>query len=138
MEKNEQLEVLEQEAGSLRDQIQELKDQVDALTTERDSLVEYKTVRETEDAEADMLKSRLEVLTEAGFEFTQEQVDRKRSLWLSLNDDAFGLYVEDLTGVKASIASKQSNVPDVSSNKAITDHKAVLTAYYANKDKEQE
>lgn len=136
MEDNEKLEVLEQEAGSLRDQIQELKDQVDALTTERDGLVEYKTGRETEDAEAEMLKSRLEVLTEAGFEFTQEQVDKKRSLWLSLNDDAFGLYVEDLTSVKASVASKQSTVPDVSSDKAVTDHKAVLTAYYANKDKE--
>ena len=136
MEDNEKLEVLEQEATSLRDQIQELKDQVDALTTERDGLVEYKTGRETEDAEAKMLKSRLEVLTEAGFDYTQEQIDKKRSLWLSLDDSAFGLYVEDLTGVKASMASKQSVVPDVSSDKAVTDHKAVLTAYYANKDKE--
>lgn len=136
MEDNEKLEVLEQEATSLRDQIQELKDQVDALTTERDGLVEYKTGREVADAESEMLKSRLEVLTEAGFEYTQEQVDKKRSLWLSLDDAAFGLYVEDLTGVKASMASRRSAVPDVSSDKAVTDHKAVLTDYYANKDKE--
>lgn len=137
MEDKEKLEVLEQEAGSLRDQIQELKDQVDALTNERDELKSYREGREKEDAEAEMLKSRLEVLTEAGFEFTEEQVDSKRKLWLSLDDDAFGMYVDDLKSIKASeaaIREPSSDIPDVSSDKAVTDHKAVLTAYYKDKD----
>lgn len=135
MEDKEKLEVLENEASTLRDQLQELKEQLDALTSERDSLFEYKTTREDEDAKAAMLKSRLEVLTEAGFEFTNEQIEKKSTLWLSLDDSAFGLYVEDLTSAKASaVSANASLVPDVSSDKSVTDHKAVLTDYFANKE----
>ena len=111
------IEELEVALASLRDQIVALETQISDIQTERDTLLEYKTNREREDTEAALLKDRLTILTEAGFEFDDEQVSTNRGLWLTLDEEAFVVYVSHLKEVKESNASVEGNpvIPDLSS-----------------------
>ena len=94
-----------------------METQISDIQTERDTLLEYKTNREREDTEAALLKDRLTILTEAGFEFDDEQVSTNRGLWLTLDEEAFVVYVSHLKEVKESNASVEGNpvIPDLSS-----------------------
>lgn len=136
----EKVKELEAEAKSLREQLEELQGQVKTLTEERDSLKEYKENREKADSQAELLKSRLEVLAEAGFEFTNEQVASKKDFWLALDDNAFKSYVSEIKSVKEASASADAGPavpPDVSGNTAATNGIEMLREYLKKEDKDE-
>jgi myosin heavy subunit len=116
----ERIKELETESASLRDKISELEQTLEELKTEREELQTYKEKREKEDADAELLKTRISALTEAGFEFDEEQVASKRGFWLAMDEDTFTTYVEDRKSVKESQADSLPNtpVPDLSSQAA--------------------
>ena len=91
-----------------------LREELDKLTTERDELVAWKETKEREEAEATLLKERLNVLAEAGFEYNTEQIETKSGFWLQLKDDAFAIYVAELKELKTSQASGEQ-IPNLSS-----------------------
>lgn len=70
----------------------------------------YKEQREKEDADDALLAARLQNFTEAGFEFSDEDVEAKREVWLEMTDGAFGEMLDMMKSVQAASAS----VPNVS------------------------
>ncbi len=129
----DKIKELEDAAATLRQEIEDLNSKVQTLETERDTLNEYKETREREDSEAELLKKRLGVLTEAGFEFDKEQVESKQPFWLSLDEDAFTAYVEHMAEIKESSASAEdgdnSGVPDLSSDASKEKNLDILRTY---------
>lgn len=133
---NEKIQELEEAQATLRQQIEDLTSEVTILSGERDTLQEWKTTREQEEAEAELLKLRIAALTEAGFTYTNEQVESKRSLWLGLDDDSFGSYVADLAEAKKQSQAElnSTNIPNVSGN---SDKNAlqIVQDYFKEKNK---
>ena len=115
----EKIKELEESQATLRTQLEDLETKLKDLETDRNELSEYKERREREDAEAELLQNRLGILTEAGFEFDEEQVKATRSFWLALDDEAFSSYVGHIQEVqKGASASEEDNsgIPDLSSD----------------------
>ena len=115
----EKIKELEETQATLRKQIEDLETKLTDLETGHKELSEYRERREREDAEAELLQNRLVTLTEAGFEFNEEQIKATRTFWLALDDEAFSSYVGHIQEVKKGASASEednSGVPDLSSD----------------------
>lgn len=137
----EKIRKLEEAEATLREQIEDLQNRLGELETERDELSSYKERREREDGEAELLKNRLSILTEAGFVFNDEQIEAKKSFWLALDDEAFGSYVGHMKEIQgtaqASDKDANSGVPDLSSDASKGKNLETLRNYLDEKFKEK-
>lgn len=134
---DEKIKELEESQATLRKQIEDLTSDVEALTTERNELTEYKELREREDAEATLLKKRLSILSEAGFEFDEEQISERRSFWVGFDDEAFSSYVTHITEVRESKAEiKNPKIPDLSSDASNKNNVEILRKHFLKNKRE--
>jgi regulator of replication initiation timing len=104
-------EALEQIKG-LQTSKSSLEEEFAKLKTENEALAAYKLEKEKAEAEANMLKERITVLTEAGMNVTDEDFDTK--LWTSLSDEQF----KSTVGLLKSMAStdtpaENKNLPNL-------------------------
>jgi len=88
-------------------------EEVKSLRKQVEDLEEYKETRETEDAKASMLKQRIGMFAEAGFDFTDEEIETNELVWLELSDEAFQSMLKLMVNIKQTKAASTS-VPDVS------------------------
>jgi hypothetical protein len=88
------------EAETKTAEITRLNEELTAAKEEISTLKEANATLEREK----VLASRLEKFTQAGFklEADAEKADKKKAFWLSLNDEAFDAYIEDLVDAKKS------------------------------------
>ena len=137
----EKIRELEEASATLRQQIEDLEKSLKDAQEERTELTEYKEQREREDAEAELLKNRLGILTEAGFEFNEEQIKSNKSFWVSLDDEAFGSYVGHIKEVQetaqASDEGANSGIPDLSSDASREKELETLSNYLDKRYKEK-
>jgi hypothetical protein len=93
-------ETLQAEAASKTEEITRLTEEITALKTEN---TELKTEK--------MLESRVRKMAEAGFplEADAEKSQKTKDFVLSLSDEAFDLYVENITAIKAAATSAQAS-----------------------------
>jgi len=89
---------------NLEASISELKTQVEELSN-------YKKERELEDAQATLLEGRLATLAEAGFEYSEEEIEKNKALWLEVSDETFATMISLMKNVKLTEAS--TSVPDL-------------------------
>jgi len=89
-------------------------DELAALQVELTELREYKEKREKEDAVAALLATRLNALSESGFEYTEEEVRNKQELWLDMSDEAFEAMLEVMISLNTAATTSAGLVPDVS------------------------
>lgn len=87
-----------------------LEKRMSELEKELRVLRDYKEAREKEDTDNELLANRLVQFTEAGFEFSDEDVKAKRGAWLEIPDRAFDEMLDLMKNVRKASAS----VPDVS------------------------
>jgi len=87
-----------------------LEKRMSELEKELKVLRDYKEAREKEDSDDELLASRLVQFTDAGFEFSDEDIKAKRETWLEIPDRAFEGMLEMMKSVRKASAS----VPDVS------------------------
>lgn len=113
MEKEE----LETKVAELEAKLAEYESKMAERETELSSLREFKTGVEQKEAEATLLKSRLDAFASAGIEVSPEDVDAKKNYWLKMDDEQFNFYVSELKPRHQENSSLQNpNVPDRLSN----------------------
>lgn len=91
-----------------------LKETVEALKTEVVELKGYREKREKEDAAASLLVNRLALLSDANYEYTEDEVEEHKAVWLEMSEDAFSAMVEMLKKTRSVTASTSTEVPDLS------------------------
>lgn len=116
---NKMLEGLEPEdaVAAVSEELKEVFEELEELRGHKDELAElreFKTEREEEEAKATLLKSRLEKMKEAGLEVSEEDVEKKAKTWLSMDDEAFEFYVNELVAFATAVKEgKASLVPNL-------------------------
>ncbi len=101
------------------DALKEKAAQAELVEAELNTLKTDIETANAEKAEAEKLETRKNTLAEVGIEIT----DEKKDFYLSMAEDAFTLYVEDLKSVKGSSAKaevKKSIIPDATQSNATT------------------
>jgi len=111
-------------------------DELAALKLELTELREYKENREKEDAAASLLATRLGALSESGFEYTEEEVQNKRELWLDMSDEAFTAMLEVMINLNTAATTSAGLVPDVSGNRDRTTLDIVREGFQAMRKRE--
>jgi hypothetical protein len=109
------------EAETLKSQLNEANSasaEFENVQEELKNLREYKTQREEQDAYAEKKATRLNVLSEAGITWTEEQWAEKEERLMGMDDEMYTFFVQELvanlpTGEEAS-ASTNPPVPDLS------------------------
>lgn len=111
-------------------------DELAALQSELTELRKYKETREKEDAAASLLATRLGALSESGFEYTEEEVQNKRELWLDMSDTAFTSMLEVMINLNTAATTSAGLVPDVSGNRDRTALDIVREGFQAMRKRE--
>jgi len=101
------------EFEELQEKHEELEANFEALKAERDALAEYKEEKEEEERIASLLKERVATLEEAGFEYSEEEIEAKSELWVNMEDETFNEMVSMMEEARSS-ATASNRVPDLS------------------------
>jgi len=101
------------------DSVAAVSEELDKVFKELEALRTFKEEREEEEAKAVLLKSRIEKIKEAGLEVSDEDTEKKASVWLGMSDEAFDFHITELVAFsadkkKGEEATASTNVPDVS------------------------
>lgn len=96
------------------DAVAAVSTEIKEIFKELESLRTFKKEREEEEAKAVLLKTRISNMKEAGLEFSDEDVEKKASVWVSMSDEAFEFYVNELVAFStADKEDKAALVPNV-------------------------
>lgn len=114
----EELEKLKEEYSELQEKYDSLATNLEEVQVEHDDLLQYKEEKEEAERRETVLSNRISALKEAGIEVTEDDVEEKAEIWLSMSDDGFASLVEMVSEVKSSSASSNNGIPDVSGDAA--------------------
>lgn len=101
------------------DAVAAVSEELDEVFKELEALRTFKKEREEEEAKAVLLKSRIEKMKEAGLEVSDEDTEKKASVWLGMSEEAFDFHITELVAFSANKkkeeeAAASTNIPDVS------------------------
>ncbi len=98
----------EKQIADLQSAVAEVQKERDALTTEAEELRTFKANAEKAQAEAQTLTSRKQKMAEAGVEMPEDLFAKRKEMFISMSDEAFAAYVDDLVAVARSKDNKAS------------------------------
>ena len=90
------------------------------LEEELDTLRQYKEQREKEDSEAEIYSRRIEDLTQAGIELSQEELEQNKAAWVTMDDTTFAMVVSLLKAKGTSSTEASVQVPDLSGEGSVS------------------
>lgn len=100
----------DKQIADLQASVAEVQKERDTLSAEAETLRTFKTETEKAQAEASLLDTRKKQIAEAGIEMSDETFAGRKDLFITMSDDAFKAYVDDLSAVaKHSRASASAN-----------------------------
>lgn len=126
MDELEKLQKQLEQANADLEAAQKRVKELEPVEAERNQLQEYKDAAEKEKAEAAKLESRLTSLKEKGVEFSAEELEKKRSMLVNLDDEAFSFLATELASIKTAKASGKEEKLEVPGTFTSEDGKSIV------------
>jgi hypothetical protein len=103
------------------------------LKDKHDELLEEKERREQEDARAKLLNTRVSALKEAGIEYSAEKLEANAKALIEMSDEAFALFVSQLTAKIGNETDASSRIPQAMGNATEDQRLAIIKATLTKK-----
>lgn len=121
--------------------VEDLFKEFEEIKTERDELLDEKKTRDEEDARAQLLRSRLSVLKEAGIEYDEEELESEAKALIEMTEEAFKLFVSKLSDAMKKApkdADAGVRIPQSTGNTAVDSRLTLIRKTLTSKEDKEE